>query len=321
VFDPAFLSELEVLVAESGVAAQAAPTDSASLPGFQQALDAFLAPHGDGSQPLGEEGFVALPQGVLVERTNGLIEACRGSARRGAAQAVESFVVFFQTLVPTLRERAAREVKATFFRLAPTLVHVALDDFGQRDDRREEGRLALQQLESLLLEVASVRLAPAESALLFKSLDQLATLIAAGEYALARDVVSTPLVSLLRKNRLARSLFRLMEAEVGIQRYLQERLGQPVPRIQVPDHLAALTDFGPVHVFEEDGADGRSRRFLQLELPDIPMLSDVVVHLVDEGSGDVRRLRLDGLGSAELEVPAGLYRLGLTYEPEGGAGG
>ena len=303
---------------ESGVAAAAAQEAGAG-PVFRDALSGFLAPV-EGQVALDEEGFVALPPGLLAERANALIEACRRSPRRAATQAVESFVVFFQTLLPSLQEEAAREVKATFFRLVPTLVHVAFDDFGQRDDRREEGRLALQQLESLLLEVASVRLAPAESELLFKSLDQLSSLIAAGEYGLAKDVVSTPLLGILKKNRVARSLFRLMEGEVNIQRYLKERLGQPTPQFRIPEDVPALAEFGPVRVFEEEGVDGRRRTFLQVQLPDIPMLSDVVLHLARDGSAEVHRLRLDGLGSVELGVGAGLYRLGLAYEPEGPRG-
>ena len=88
----------------------------------------------------------------------------------------------------------------------------------------------LRLLETILLEVSSVRLAPAESEILFKSLDHLSTLIGAGEYGLARDVVALPLLAILRKNRVKRSLFRLMEVEVDIQRYVQERLGHESPQ-------------------------------------------------------------------------------------------
>ncbi len=226
VFDPDFLSELEGLVEESGMAVSSAVRDAALDAGFQEALDAFT--YGpEGVVRLNEETFLALPASLLAERCNALIASCRQSPRREAAQAVESFVVFFQALVPTLREEASREVKATFFRLAPTLLQMAWDDYGQRPDRREDARLALKQIENLLHEVASVSLAPAESELLFRSLDQLGTLIKGGEYALARDLVAGPLVEILRKNRVARSLFRLMEVEVAIQSYLQERLGLP----------------------------------------------------------------------------------------------
>ena len=241
-----------------------------------------------------------------------MIEACRRSPQREAAQAVESFVVFFQALVPTLREEPAREVKATFFRLAPTLLQMAWADFGERV---EEGRLALRQLEALLLEVASVHLAPAESELLFRSLDQLAGLIAGGEYTLAKDLVATPLLGILRKNRVARSLFRLMEVEVAVQSYLKERLGYGTPQLRLPDDMAALSDFGPVRFFEEEDVDGARHCYLQLQLPDIPILSDIVIHLAGDG-GEVRDLRLDGLGSVELDVPPGLYRIGLAYAPE-----
>jgi hypothetical protein len=287
-------------------------------PDLQEALDAFGAAPGGGAA-LTEEAFLALSPPLLAERCNGVIEACRRSPRQEAAKAVEGFVVFFQALVPTLGEEPAREVKATFFRLAPTLLQVAWDDFGDRG-RREEGRLALRQLEAILLEVASVRLAPAESDLLFRSLDQLATLIAAREYALATEKVATRLLGSLRKNRVARSLFRLMEVEVAIQRYLKERLGYSTPQLRLPEDIAALSEFGPVHVFEEEGVGGEPRRYLQLQLPDIPILSDVVVHLEQEGGSQQRDLRLDGLGSAELDLPPGLYKIGLAYTPgdEGG---
>ena len=318
VFDTAFLTELEGIVAESGMAASSAAPGTALDPAFQEALDAFRrGPSGEAG--LSEEEFVSLASTALAERCNALIEASRKSPRRDAAQAVESFVVFFQALVPTLRDEPAREVKGTFFRLAPTLVQIAWDDFGDRAERRAEGREALRLIESLLLEVASVRLAPAESELLFRSLDQLATLIGSGEYALARDLVAAPLLGILRKNRVARSLFRLMEVEVAIQRYLKEKLGHATPQLRLPDDVPSLSEFGPVRVFDEVGFDGRPTRYLQLQLPDIPILSDIVVHLAADGGGERRDLRLDGLGSVKLDVPSGLYRIGLAYEPESGS--
>jgi hypothetical protein len=297
------------------MAASSAARDPEVDAAFKEGLQAF-GDGPDGAGSLTEEAFLALLPPLLAERCNVLIESCRRSPWRESAQAVESFVVFFQTLVPTLREGPAGEVKATFFRLAPTLLQMAWDDFGDRADRGEDGRLALRQIETLLLEVASVNLAPAESELLFRSLDQLGTLIAGGEYALARDLVATPLVGILRKNRVARSLFRLMEVEVAIQRYLKERLGHTTPQLRLPEDVAALSEFGPVRVFDEQGFDGTRRQYLQLQLPDIPILSDIVVHLAQEAGTEQRDLRLDGLGSVELDVPAGLYRIGLAYAPE-----
>ena len=181
--------------------------------------------------------------------------------------------------MPTLAAESSREVKATFFRLVPTLVQMAWEDLGDAVDRRRESRASLGLLETILLEVSSVRLAPVESGMLFKSLDQLATLIAAGEYALARDVVAVPLLGILRKNRVARSLFRLMEVEVALQVYLKERLGHATPRIRIPEDVPALSEFGPLRVFDEEGPDGVRRTYLQVQLPDIPILSDIVVHL------------------------------------------
>jgi hypothetical protein len=312
VFDGEFLSELEGLVEDSGMAVSPASHDIQIEQGLLEALEEFRAGV-DGEEQLTEAAFLALKPRRLAERCNLMIEACRRSPRREAAQAVESFVVFFQALVPTLGEEPAREVKATFFRLAPTLLQMAWADF---EDRQEDARQALRQLETLLLEVASVNLAPAETALLFQSLDQLAGLIAAGEYALAKDLVATPLLGILRKNRVARSLFRLMEVEVAVQKYLKERLGHTTPQLRLPEDIPALSDYGPVRILEEEGLDGASRNYLQFQLPDIPILSDIVVHLADESGTSSRDLRLDGLGSVELDVPPGLYRIGMEYSPE-----
>jgi len=319
-FDPAFLSELEGLVAESGVAVSSAAQGAAGARGYRETLAAFLAPLSAGGPPLTERAFQALPPAALAERCNGLIESGRRSPRRDAAQAVESFVVFFQALVPTLAEGASREIKATFFRLVPTLVEMAWEDLGGAVERRRESRDSIGLLEAILLEVSSVRLAPVESGMLFKNLDQLATLIAAGEYALARDVVAVPLLRILRKNRVARSLFRLMEVEVALQTYIKERLGHPTPRLRVPEDIPALADFGPIRVFDEEGSDGVHHSYLQVQLPDIPNLSDIVVHLSPDGGGGERRLRLDGLGSVRFDLPPGLYQIGLLYEPESSRG-
>jgi hypothetical protein len=315
-FDPAFLSELEGLVAESGIAVSSAAQSAADARGYRETLAAFLAPVLPGEPPVTERTFLDLPPPLLAERCNVLIEAGRHSPRREAAQAVESFIVFFQALAPTLTPESSREVKATFFRLVPSLVQMAWEGLADTSERRRESRGSLGLLETILLEVSSVRLAPVESGMLFKSLDQLATLIAAGEHALARDVVAVPLLAILRKNRVARSLFRLMEVEVALQAYLKERLGHATPQIRIPDDVPGLSEFGPLRIFDEEGPDGVRRRYLQVQLPDIPVLSDIVVHLSpDDDTGD-RRLRLDGLGSVPFDVPPGLYGIGLLYEPD-----
>jgi hypothetical protein len=283
--------------------------------GYRETLAAFLAPLAPGGAPLGEAAFLELGPASLAERCNALIEANRRSPRRDAAQAAESFVVFFQALVPTLGEEPAREVKATFFRLAPTLIQLAWEEPPEGGVGRRETSETLALIETILLEVSSVRLAPVESGMLFKNLDQLATLVAAGEWALARDVVATPLLGILRKNRTKRPLFRLMEVEMALQGYIRDRLGHDTPHLRIPDDLAALSEFGPVRVFDEENVNGEHQVFLQVQLPDIPDLSDIVVHLLDEEGSD-HRLRLDGLGSVPLDLPAGLYQIGLLYEPE-----
>jgi hypothetical protein len=307
-------------VVGSGMAVSSALAAQGGLRGIREALAVFFAPVVPGGLPLDEASFVQLGPAALNGLCNGLIESSRRSAQREAAQAVESFVVFFQALVPTLAEEPAREVKATFFRLVPTLVQMAWHDFGSGAERTRESGDALRLLETILLEVASVRLAPAESELLFRSLDQLATLVAAGEYALARDVVATPLLGILRKNRVARSLFRLMQAEVTLQLYLKERLGHSTPQIRIPEDLPGLAEFGPLRVFDEESADGLRQRYLQVQLPDIPILSDIVLHVSRSEDGTAQDLRFDGLGSVPFGHGPGLYRLGLVYAPEGPRG-
>jgi hypothetical protein len=108
---------------------------------------------------------------------------------------------------------------------------------------------------------------------------------------------------------------------MALQAYVRERLGHDTPHIRIPDDLAALSDFGPLRVFEEETPEGTRQVFLQVQLPDIPILSDIVVHLSGEAASSGAdasdfRLRLDGLGSVPLELPAGLYKIGLLYEPE-----
>jgi hypothetical protein len=315
-FDPSFIAELEAL-ASAHAGPKSALAISAAL---HERLSNFLRRDPvrrvtDGGGALSENEFVALPNAALAERSNELLESCRQAGSTEAVRAVESFIVFFQALVPTLAPESSREVKATFFRLVPSLVLMAFEEVDDTAGRREShGSLAL--LETILLEVSSVRLAPVESGMLFKSLDQLATLIAAGEHALARDVVALPLLAILRKNRVARALFRLMEVEVALQGYLKERFGYSTPRIRVPDDVAALADFGPLRVFDEEGPDGMRRSYLQVQLPDIPILSDIVVHLSAEDGSGSHKLRLDGLGSVPLDLPPGLYGIGLLYEPE-----
>ena len=314
-FDSAFLSELEGLVTDAGITVSSVAGGETGARGYLETLAAFLAPVTRGGPPLNDQSFLALSDGVLAERCTGVIESVRRSPRREAAQAAESFVVFFQALVPTLEPAPAREVKTTFFRLMPTLVRLAWEDTGDEAELTPDTREVLGLVETILLEVSSVRLAPLESEVLFRNLDKLATLIASGEWSLARDVVAAPLLAILRKNREKRSLFRLMEVEMALQSYVRERLGHDTPHIRIPDDLGALADFGPLRVFEEESADGQRQVFLQVQLPDIPILSDIVVHLSPEG-GRAQRLRLDGLGSVPLQLPPGLYQIGLLYEPE-----
>ena len=312
-FDPSFLSELESLVALPEAEAHAAfvPTS------LSERLDAFLAPRPDRGEtaPLDEAGFLELSPEALAERTNALLEICRQSVRTRAVQAVENLVVFFQALVPTLHEDATPAIKGVFFHLVPSLIHIAYNDFGEQEDARREGRQAFQHLETILIEISSVRLAPSESQLVFKSIDQLTAFIGVGDYTLANEVISTRLLSIISRNKLTRALFRLMEVEVNIQRYLKEKLGYSTPQVRIPEDFAALLDFGPIRIFSEDGLDGVTRHFIQVQLPDLPILRDIVLHLAPQEGGLAHDLRFDALGSAELDLPAGTYAMGLVYEP------
>jgi hypothetical protein len=306
-FDEALLGELEELVAS--VAGGPSHGGAGTLP---EKLAVFLA---DGDRRLDEDRFLALSPDALTDRINQLTEICRESGRIEAVQAVEGFIVFFRTLLPTLGDLGTQAVKRVFFRLGPTLIQIAFHDFGDTRALREEGREALRSLERVLFEIASVRLAPVESDLVFRSIDQLVHFIEAAEYAMASELISSQLLSLIARNRLARVLYHLMGVEVAVQRYLADRLGMTTPRFRLPDDAAQLGDYGPLRILEETSADGLRRRFIQVHLPDIPTLKDVVLHLVDEQSGRDHALRLDRLGSAELHVPDGAYKLGLGYEP------
>lgn len=303
--DSEFLSELE------GLAATADRLGSPAAVARNE-FEAFLAPAPGGSQPLDEDAFVALSPALVTERTDALLEAARRSDQREAGEAVDSFVVFFQALVPGLGPEAGEQVRRLFFRLAPTLLHLTHAGFAGPP---QEGIAALARLETILIEVSSVRLSPTESMLVARSIDQLAGFLAAGEYALATDVVSSQLLAILEKNRGARMLFRLMHVEANVQLYLQERLGYMTPRIRVPEDLALLRPYGPLRVLEEPRPGGGSRRLIQVQLPDVASPRHVLLHLSPQGGGTSHDLRLDLLGCAELDVPPGAYDLGLIYSP------
>lgn len=311
-FDAEFLSELEGLAATPGPAAGAMPLAAA----LQETLASFLAPPSGSASTatLTEEGFVALNGAALAQRTNTLIELCRRSQTAHAVRAVESFVVFFQALIPTLSEEGAQQIKRLFFHLVPTLLQVAFAGFSGPGGE-EEGALALRDLESVLIEISSVRLAPTESELVFRAIDQMAAFIGVGEYALASDMISAQLLGLISRNKLTRALYRLMEVEVQLQRYLMEKRGYPTPQVRLPEDFTLLADYGPLRLLKEDTPGGGIRRFIQVQIPHIPVLRDVVLHLASD-DGRSFDLRLDAVGSAEIDVPPGTYSLGLAYHPE-----
>jgi hypothetical protein len=272
-----------------------------------------------GPSPIHPEGltlerFLSLTPQQMAERTNALLSVCRSAGTREASRSVESFVVFFQALLPTLSEEGAHQVRAFFFRLVPTLLQIAHHDFGNDALHRAEGRAALQALETVLLEIASVRLSPSESELVFRSIDQMAAFIGIGEYAMATGLVSSQLLSLIRRNKIARVLYRLMETEVSVQNYLKARLGRPTPFIVLPEDEARLAEYGPIRIFHDE-VRGQSRRLIQVQVPGISDLRNIILHLAStQGSGD-HDLSLDGLGAAPLDVPDGAYAVGLSYTP------
>jgi hypothetical protein len=261
---------------------------------------------------LSEDAFVALPARALTERTDALLDSARRSARRDAAQAVDSFVVFFQALLPGLGDEGEEQARRLFYRLVPTLLHICHVGFAGPP---QEGVEALRRLETILIEVSSVKLSPTESGLVARSIEQLAGFIAAGEYALANDVVSSQLLAILEKNRVARMLYRLMQVEASVQVYLKQKLGHATPQLRVPDDFAALRAYGPVRILEDDES-GRPCCLIQVQLPDVAMPRHVVLHLAPRDGGPAIDLRFDRLGCAELAVPPGNYDLGLLYHPD-----
>jgi hypothetical protein len=313
-FDPELLSELEGLAAT--------PRETAGVPAPAAALPAklarFLAPGGDSSgERISEDDFVQAPNPQVIERTNTLIEICREAGVSPAVQGIENFVVFFQALVPTLSTEGAANIRRFFFRLAPTLIHIAFNDFGSRPSDREEGLAALRNLESILIEISSVRLAPSEGELVFRSVDQMSEFIAVGEYAMANEIIASRLLSIIQRNKLTRALYRLMEVEVAIQVYLKEFLGRSTPQIRLPEDYTLLAEYGPIRILREDLAGGSPKWFILVHLPHIESLKDVTLHLAPDEGGTGHDLRLDALGSAELALPDGVYCLGLIYQPEG----
>ncbi len=304
--DSEFVAELEGLAAT----ASRFETPAAALEAEAE-LRAFLAPFPGAVEPLSEDDFVHLSAAGLSERTDALLEIARRSTQREAAEAVESFVVFFQALLPGLGADGREQARRLFFRLAPTLVQLCHGGF---TGPREDGLRALDQLETILIEVSSVKLSPTEGSLVAASIEQLAGFIAAGEYALAGQVVSSQLLAILEKNRVARMLYRLMHIEASVQVYLKERLGHLTPLLRVPEDFAALRPYGPLRILEERDGPG-SRRLIQIQLPDVPMPRHVVLHLLPRDGGPPLDLRLDLLGCAELQAPAGTYDLGLLYRP------
>jgi hypothetical protein len=311
-FDAPLLEELREL---ARVVARR-PDEPGAAGGLPAKLGAFLAPEAGGA-PLDEAAFAALSGAPLTERANRFIGLLRDAPERAAADDVENFVVFFRALVPTLSDTGSVAVKRAFFRLAPSLLQMAHDASAAQAEKGAEARAALADLERVLLEIASVRLAPLESELVLKSIDQMVAFMSAADYALASALVSTQLLSLITRNKLTRALYRLMEVEVGLQRYLKARLGYATPQVRLPGDAAALAEYGPLRIFDEPFLDGVTRRLVQVHVPNIPSLRDVVLHLVSAQTGHDHALRLDRLGSAELSLPDGLYAIGLSYEPQG----
>jgi hypothetical protein len=310
-FDQSFLDDLEglALMDKGGV-----PTPRFLESSLTDKLARFLESTDPNGAPITEDDFVGLSNAALVERINVLVEICRGGTRVGPVQAIENFIVFFQALVPTAADEGARQMKRFFFRLAPTLIHIAYNDFADDEGKRAEGRAALRNLETVLIEIANVRLTPSEGELVFRNIDQMASFISVGEYLLSNEVISAQLLQIIRGNRLTRALFRLMEVEVSVQCYLKERLGYLTPQIRLPEDLTTLEEYGPIRILEEESLEGERKCFIQVQIPEIPLLREILLRLVAP-DGKTFDLRLDAVGSAELNLPPGTYSLGLVYQP------
>jgi hypothetical protein len=307
-FDDSFLAELEGLAAEPGPEGPIAPLED----DLHTRLAGILR---DGEGTLDEEGFVALSKDEVLERSDHLLETCRLSQKRQAVESVENFVVFVQTLLPNLQHTSTGEIQRVLFRLIPLLLHIAWHDFAGRELDREEGRRALKGLESILLEIAGERLQPSESELVLRSIDQVAGFLGSGQYAMAEELVTRRLLVIIRRNKVARALYRIMEVEVSIQVYLKEKLGYTTPKLRIPDDFGPLSEYGPLRILREDGPQG-AKTFLEFQIPDLPRLRDVVVTLMREDGAIGYELRLDALGSVELKLSSGTWRIGMTWQPE-----
>jgi len=305
-FDDAFLAELEAMSA--GPEVPLAPVEDDLHTRLAAVLD-------EGGTPLDEEAFAALSVEAGLARTNAVLEACRESPKHGTRDAVENLIVFFQALLPSLREPDAREVQRIFYHLMPALLQIAWHGFGEGEAENSEGRRALEGLESVLLEIAGVRLQPTESELVLRSIDQVAHLLGTGQFGMAEELVSSRLLTVIQKNKVARALYRIMEVEVRVQVYLKERLGHPTPQIRIPDDFGPLSEYGPLQVIQEENPTGR-KTYLQIQLPDLPRLQDVLLTLVRDDGLIGYELRFDALGSVELHIVSGTWRIGMTYEPE-----
>jgi hypothetical protein len=305
-FDDAFLAELQAMSA--GPEVPTAPVQDDLHTRLARILD-------HEGTPLDEGAFAALSVEAGLARTNALLEACRETPTQGTLDAVENLIVFFQALLPSLRPEDAREMLRIFFHLAPALLQIAWHGFGEGEAANAEGRRALEGLESVLLEIAGVRLQPTESELVLRSIDQVAHLLATGQYGMADELVSTRLLNIIQNNKVARALYRIMEVEVAIQVYLKERLGHPIPQIRIPDDFGPLSEYGPLQIIQEESPGG-TKTYLQLQLPDLPRIQDVLLTLMREDGLIGYELRFDALGSVELHIVSGTWRIGMTYEPQ-----
>jgi hypothetical protein len=135
-----------------------------------------------------------------------------------------------------------------------------------------------------------------------------------GEYVMASQIVSAQLLDIIARNKLARALYRLMEAEVAVQVYLKARLGRATPALELPGDLDALADFGPLRVFEEEVL-GERQRLVQVHIPGLTQLTDVVLHVARPDGTESHALRLDALGTAVLPDASGSFQLGLAWDP------
>ena len=161
----------------------------------------------------------------------------------------------------------------------------------------------MRNLESILIEISTVRLAPSESELVFRSVDQMSEFIGVREYAMANEIIGSRLLSVVERNSfhagpLSTHGSRGQHPGVheGAARTLIRRSGYRRTTSSFPTT-------GPSGSCAKSCRTVPANTFIQVQLPHIESLKDVTLHLAPDDGGPGHDLRLDALGSAMLDLP------------------